>query len=185
MLPLIWAIGGLALILAEFIVPEFVIFFFGLGALLNSLLIALIPQLAGSIPLQIVIWLGFSTLSLIGFRRYFSRWFKGRKFVKVDQAELVGEMVEVLEEITPDQPGRIRFGGTSWTAITDAGSFKKGDTVAIIRREDMKYLVTGSIPGLPGGPLVEPGDGPPGDATLPSNGAETDSEAPTGPEAGE
>lgn len=165
MLPLIWAIAGLALILAEFIVPEFVIFFFGLGALLNSLLIALIPPLAGSIPLQIVIWLGFSTLSLFGFRRYFSRWFKGRKFVEDDQAELVGEMVEVLEEITPDKPGRIRFGGTSWTAITYDENFKKGDRVAIIRREGMKYLVTGSITGLPGGPLVEP----PGTSTPPGN----------------
>lgn len=171
MLPLIWAIAGLALILAEFIVPEFVIFFFGLGALLNSLLIALIPPLAGSIPLQIVIWLGFSTLSLFGFRRYFSRWFKGRKFVEDDQAELVGEMVEVLEEITPDKPGRIRFGGTSWTAITYDEIFKKGDRVAIIRREGMKYLVTGSITGLPGGPLVEPPEDttPPGDTTPPSD----------------
>jgi inner membrane protein len=163
MLPLIWAIAGLALILSEFIIPEFVIFFFGLGALLNSLLIALIPRLAGSIPWQIIIWLGFSTLSLFGFRRYFSRWFKGRKFVEDDQAELVGEMAEVLEDITPEAPGRIRFGGTSWTAYSLDESFKKGEKVAIIRREGMRYLVTGSIPGLPGQPLVEPPDNPPDD----------------------
>ena len=156
MLPLIWAIAGLALILAEFIVPEFVIFFFGLGALLNSLLIALIPRLAGSILTQIVIWLGLSSLSLFGFRRYFSRWFRGRKFVEDDQAELVGEKAKVLEDISPDDPGRIRFGGTSWVAVTFDGEFKRGEQVTIIRREGMKYLVTGSIEGLPGGPLVEP-----------------------------
>ena len=158
MLPLIWAIAGLALILSEFIVPEFVIFFFGLGALLNSLLIALVPPLAGSIPWQIIIWLGFSTLSLFVFRRYFSRWFKGRKFVEDDQAELVGEMAEVLEDITPEKQGRIRFGGTSWTAYSLDESFKKGEEVAIIRREGMKYLVTGPIPGLPGNPPVGSGD---------------------------
>jgi inner membrane protein len=158
MLPLIWAIAGLALILSEFIVPEFVIFFFGLGALLNSLLIALIPRLAGSIPLQIIIWLGFSTLSLFGFRRYFARWFKGRKFVEDDQAELVGEKADVLEDITPETPGRIRFGGTSWPAYSLDESFKKGEKVSIIRREGMRYLVTGSIPGLPGRSQVEPLD---------------------------
>jgi len=150
MLPLIWAIAGLALILAEFIVPQFVIFFFGLGALLNSLLIALIPRLAGNIPLQILVWLGFSALSLFGFRRYFARWFKGRKYEENDQSELVGSHALVIEDITPESPGRIRFGGTSWTAYAIDESFRKGDTVAIIRREGMKYLVTGSIPGLPG-----------------------------------
>ena len=65
------------------------------------------------------------------------------------------------DQITPNKPGRIRFGGTSWSAYTLDGSFGKGDKVAIIRREGMKYLVTGSITGLPGGPLVEP----PGDST--------------------
>lgn len=149
MLPLIWAVAGLALILAEFVVPEFVIFFFGLGALLNSLLIALIPRLAGSILAQIVIWLGFSSLTLFAFRRYFSRWFKGKRFVTDDQSELVGEKATVLEDISPDLPGRIRFGGTSWVAYSLDDSFSKGDTVSIIRREGMRYLVTGTIPGLP------------------------------------
>lgn len=152
MLPLIWAVAGLALILAEFIVPEFVIFFFGLGALLNSLLLALIPRLAGSIPLQIVVWLGLSTLSLFGFRRYFARWFKGRRFVADDKAELVGKKAEVLEDISPDQPGRIRFEGTSWAAFSLDESFKAGDEVSIIHREGMRYLVTGIIEGLPEDP---------------------------------
>ena len=150
MVPLIWAIAGLALVLAEFIVPQFVIFFFGMGALLNSLILALVPALQQHIPLQIVIWLGLSTLSLFGLRRYFSRWFKGRKYEENDQSELVGSHAQVIEDITPDSPGRIRFGGTTWTAYAIDESFSKGDTVAIIRREGMRYLVTGSIPGLPG-----------------------------------
>lgn len=154
-MPLIWAVAGLALILAEFIVPEFVIFFFGLGALLNSLLVALIPALSGSILLQIGIWLGFSTASLFAFRRYFSRWFKGRKYVEDDQSELVGSKAEVLEDISPDSPGRIRFGGTSWTAVSLDAAFKKGETVSIIKREGTRYLVTDIITGLPGGPLVD------------------------------
>ncbi len=149
MVPLIWAIAGLALILAEFIVPEFVIFFFGLGALLNSLLLALVPSLADNILPQILIWLGFSALSLFGLRRYLSRWFKGRKFEEDDKAEFIGKKAQVLEEITPEKAGRIRFGGTSWIAFTYDETFSKGDTVQVIRREGTRFLVTGSITGLP------------------------------------
>jgi membrane protein implicated in regulation of membrane protease activity len=79
MLPLIWAISGLAMILAEFIVSHLVVFFFGLGALLNALLIVLIPGLSDVIVGQIVLWLGLSVLTLFGFRRYLSRWFRARK----------------------------------------------------------------------------------------------------------
>jgi membrane protein implicated in regulation of membrane protease activity len=149
MVPLIWAIAGLALILAEFVVPEFVIFFFGLGALLNSLVLALVPGLGDNILIQIVIWLGFSTLSLFGFRRYLSRWFKGRKFEQDDKAEFIGKRAQVLEDITPEKPGRIRFGGTSWVAFTYDEKFSTGETVEIIRREGTRFLVTGSITGLP------------------------------------
>ena len=149
MVPLIWAVAGLALILAEFIVPEFVIFFFGMGALLNSLVLALVPALGDNVLLQIVIWLGFSALSLFGLRRYLSRWFKGRRFEEDDKAEFIGKKARVLEEITPEKPGRIRFGGTSWTAYSYDETFAKGDTVEIIRREGTRFLVTGSITGLP------------------------------------
>ena len=39
----IWAILGLLLILLEFFVPQFVIFFFGVGALLTAAITALVP----------------------------------------------------------------------------------------------------------------------------------------------
>ena len=57
MVPLIWAILGLAMVVAEFVIPGFVIFFFGLGALINALLTAIFPGLAGNIPLQVITWL--------------------------------------------------------------------------------------------------------------------------------
>ena len=41
----IWAILGLLLILVEFFVPQFVIFFFGVGALVTAAVTALVPGL--------------------------------------------------------------------------------------------------------------------------------------------
>ncbi|TFH06505.1 MAG: NfeD family protein, partial [Spirochaetales bacterium] len=127
----------------------FVVFFFGLGALLTSLLVAVVPPIAGSIPLQVLIWLGFSTVSLFGLRRVFSGWFKGRRFGEGDTREYIGKPAKVIEAITPDHPGRIRFGGTTWVAESYTESFNTGDRVEILARDGMTFIVTDSISGLP------------------------------------
>ena len=150
MVPLIWAIAGLALILLEFVIPEFVIFFFGLGALINALFVAIIPGLAGNIPVQIFVWLGLSSLSLFGLRRYLAKWFKGSRFSREKvESEVAGKSATVLEEITPESPGRIKFGGTSWVATSFDQTFRPGEKVEILRRDGMKLIVTDSIMGLP------------------------------------
>jgi inner membrane protein len=149
MAPLIWAILGLVLILAEFVVPEFVIFFFGLGALLNSVLTAIFPGLAASIPLQALTWLGLSAVSLFSLRRYFSSWFRGRKFEEDDQADWIGRPAKVTEEIAPDRPGRISLNGTTWVAESFDETFKPGERVEVIQREGTRFLVTRSLTGLP------------------------------------
>lgn len=149
MAPLIWAILGLAFILAEFAVPEFVIFFFGVGALLNSLLTALVPGIAASIPLQVLTWLGLSAVTLFSLRRYLAGWFKGRRFVEDDQTESVGQSVKVTEAISPEKPGRISFKGTTWIAESFDEAFEPGERVEILRREGTRFYVTRSLTGLP------------------------------------
>jgi membrane protein implicated in regulation of membrane protease activity len=148
MVALIWAIAGLALILAEFIIPDFVIFFFGLGALINALLVAVIPGYAGTIPLQIIVWLGLSGLSLFGLRRYLAKWFKGTPFnrERIERAD-VGNKAVVLEEIRPESPGRIRYHGTTWIASSYDKTFAPGDEVEILNRDGTKFVVTDSIMG--------------------------------------
>lgn len=148
MAPLIWTIIGLVFVVAEFIVPEFVIFFFGIGALLNSLLVALFPGLGASIPLQILTWLGFSAVSLFSLRRYFARWFKGRKFEEDDQEEWIGRAAKVTEAISEDSPGRISLNGTTWVAESYNEVFEPGDRVEIVCREGTRFLVTRSLSGL-------------------------------------
>jgi membrane protein implicated in regulation of membrane protease activity len=149
MAPLIWAILGLVFVVSEFVVPEFVIFFFGVGALLNSLLTAIFPSIAASIPLQILTWLGFSAATLFSLRKYLAGWFKGRKFDEDDQAEWIGRAAKVTQEIGPESPGRISLNGTTWVAESYGESFKPGDHVEVLRREGTRFLVTRSLTGLP------------------------------------
>lgn len=145
MISLIWAIIGVVLIISEFFIPGFVIFFFGSGALLNAVLTAVIPFLRSSILAQVLIWLGFSGLSLFVLRRYFSKIFSGRLFEGRVSTDMAGEKADVIEDISPGKPGRIRFHGTSWRAVSDTETFKVGETVEILKKENMTYVVTRSL----------------------------------------
>lgn len=145
MISLIWAIVGVVLIISEFFIPGFVIFFFGSGALLNAILTAVVPFLRSSVLAQVLIWLGFSGLSLFVLRRYFSKIFSGGLFEGRVSTDLAGEKVKVIEDIAPGNPGRIRFHGTSWRAVSDTETFKVGETAEILKKENMTYVVTRSL----------------------------------------
>lgn len=138
---LLWAIVGLLLILAEFVVPQFVVFFFGLGALFNAVLVAVIPGLTGRLPLQLLIWGVTSGVSLIALRRYAARWFRGEEGNQSDDVD-AGRTATVTERITPEQPGRIAFHGTTWTAVAFDETIEVGETVTILAKENLSYTVT-------------------------------------------
>ena len=78
-IPLIWLIAGLLMIGAEFIIPGFVIFFFGVGAIILSGLTWLIPGLQSNYLLQFIIWIASSGLTLAFLRKFFSKIFKGKE----------------------------------------------------------------------------------------------------------
>lgn len=138
---LFWTIAGLLLILSEFVVPQFVVFFFGLGALLNAVLVSVIPGLSQRIPLQLMIWAITSGVSLALLRRYAARWFRGEEISRHEDDD-AGKTATVIEDITPTRPGRISFHGTTWTAKTYDDKIASGRTVTILKKEDLSYIVT-------------------------------------------
>lgn len=140
MIAALWAAGGLLLMLSEFLVPQFVVFFFGAGALVNSLLIAIVPGLAERIPAQLILWAILSVASLVGLRRYAARWFRGDGAPR-DDLDL-GRTAEVVERIAPDAPGRIRFRGTTWRALSYGETIEEGTTVTILQKENLSFVVT-------------------------------------------
>ncbi|SIQ13477.1 Membrane protein implicated in regulation of membrane protease activity [Alkalispirochaeta americana] len=140
----VWAVMGGLLLLAEFGFPEFILVFFGLGALLNALVIALSPHLQGAYHLQIILWAATSCLSLLALRRYLSAWFCGAPGEPQPGPfeEDLGATAETIEPISPEHPGRIRFRGTSWQAISAGEAIPRGTTVTILGRDNVTYLVT-------------------------------------------
>ncbi|MBN2531712.1 MAG: NfeD family protein [Spirochaetales bacterium] len=138
---LIWLIAGLLMIGVEFIIPGFVIFFFGVGAIILSALTWLIPALRNNFILQLIIWLISSGFALGFFRKFFSKIFKGKVQKDTGEDEFVCKTAEVIEPINQNKPGRVSFEGTTWKAITYDENIKAGDIVEILKKDNLTLIV--------------------------------------------
>lgn len=140
---LIWAIVGVVCIGMEMLLPGFVIFFFGLGALLTAL-VSLIPFVSDATWLQVILFAVFSVISLVFLRQRFAKIFAGTVFDSrhADPEETgAGETAEVIETVSPQTDGRIRFQGTTWPARTRAGTILPGSRAIVIERNGMTYII--------------------------------------------
>lgn len=143
-IPAAWAILGVILFGVEFLLPGFIIAFFGFGALVTALLTFLIPPLASNFILSSLIWMGTSIGSLFALRSKFAPLFTG-KLLKEDKLEYAGEKAMVIETISPDKKGRIKFLGTTWDAESQTETFKTGEEVEILKKEGLHFIVTHSL----------------------------------------
>jgi len=137
----LWGVIGLLLIASEMLVPGFTIFFFGLGAWGVAIAALLFPPLAGSFPWQVLAWVGASVLSFAFLRKKFKSLFRGTLLNRMPR-EGLGEHALVLEPISPDSPGRVRYRGTSWKAVSLTESFEEGEQVSIVDEEGITLTVT-------------------------------------------
>ncbi len=139
--PFLWAVLGLILIGAEMVVSGFVIFFFGVGALTTAALTAVLPGLSGNYILQGVVWIVSSILSFGFFRKKFTKIFRGTILSRETDKD-VGQSAVVIEAIGPDKPGRVRYQGTSWKAVSYTEKFDPGEKVDIIKEDNLTFIVT-------------------------------------------
>jgi len=140
----IWAFIGLLFIGLEFAIPGVVIVFFGAGALITSLLTAIIPGLKSSVVLQIFLWLGTSSLSLAFLRKYLSKVFRG-KTLPDDGSDASGKTAEVIERITPEEDGRVHFQGTTWKASSYTEILEKGEKATVLKQEGLTLIVSKAL----------------------------------------
>jgi membrane protein implicated in regulation of membrane protease activity len=139
----VWALIGIACIGLEMLLPGFVIFFFGLGGLATALC-SLIPFVSSMVWLQVLLFIIFSTFSLVVLRKRFSRIFGGTIFDSKKgnpEEEGIGKIAEVTERAGPVTAGRIRFQGTTWKAITRGDEIQAGQSARIVSRESMTYII--------------------------------------------
>lgn len=144
----VWALIGVVCIGLELMLPGFVIFFFGVGALATALL-SLIPFVSDQVWIQVIAFIAFSVSTLVFFRRRFRRFFSGTVFDERKDAakdEAIGDWATVVETASVTVDGRIRHKGTTWKARTRSGEAMAGTQARILAREGMTYIIEAAVP---------------------------------------
>lgn len=126
-----WIVLGIVLIIAELAVPQFVLVWFGLGALLVGVSLWLFGM---SVTAQLALW----TLASLGM---IALWFKVFKpgahktRIGMSDANVVGEVGVLTRDVEPFRRGRVRFqkplmGSEVWDCIADE-SIRANDRVRV------------------------------------------------------
>jgi membrane protein implicated in regulation of membrane protease activity len=136
---MIWFIIALVLFLLELVVPGFVIFFFGIGALVTAL-VCLIAH--PGINIQIIIFAVISVLSLLALRKLIQKklFYSKESRSEAVEDEFTGKEAVAVTDFGSDKKGKVEFKGTNWTAESDS-EIKAGQTVIIIEKDSFKLIV--------------------------------------------
>lgn len=136
-----WLILGMVLLISEFFLPGFIIFFFGVAACAVSIVTFLAPELG--LAWQILIFAIFSVVLLVISRRYIPGVFRGNNTiceVDIDLDDVSGETAVSVTDIQPDGNGKVEFRGTLWNAMSGE-EIQCGECVRIISRKNITLIV--------------------------------------------
>ncbi|MDT8318827.1 MAG: NfeD family protein [bacterium] len=138
---IIWFGIGLILLLMEIALPGLVIFFFGIGAWVVSI-VCFVTDV--SLNAQLIIFLISSIFLLLVLRHRLKSLFYGFSSSKDDMSEdmqeYVGQAAIVVEEIKGKIKGRVEFHGTNWDAIAD-DVIPDGVDVEIVSKDNLTFKV--------------------------------------------
>ena len=132
----LWAVGGISLIIAELVVPAFVLIWFGLGGLVVSLMVAIFPDVG--LTTELAVWLVVSLgLAISWFKLFKPNYHKTR--VGMSDANIIGEIGLVTQDLALFQKGEVRFqkpmvGSDVWPCIADE-PIAAGDRVRVLKVE--------------------------------------------------
>jgi membrane protein implicated in regulation of membrane protease activity len=115
---LIWFLIGIGFLIAEMMIPGFILIFFMAGSWVVAVSVFFIEELA--LTTQLIIFIVSSLALLFTLRRYGLKTFKGESKTGVeDELSKVGQKAIVTESIPEDGYGEIQLNGTFWRATAD------------------------------------------------------------------
>ncbi|MDP1653206.1 MAG: NfeD family protein [Rhodocyclaceae bacterium] len=139
-----WAVGGIVLIIAELAVPSFVLIWFGLGALVVALAVAVVSI---GFTAQLALWLIVSLILVAGWFKVFKPNMHKTK-IGMASASVIGEVGMLVHDVAPFAKGEVRFqkpilGADVWECIADE-IIKSGARVRVVAVEG-SFLKVGRI----------------------------------------
>lgn len=138
----VFLIGGILLMLLEFLIPSGVALFLGFSGLTVGILRFF--GILSDPTLSVTAWLLLSVGLTIAIRPFIKKYLKAESFFKYadEDYEAMDQIVEVTSPINDkDNSGRIRFDGVSWQARSLEGTIKKGQKARIRYRENTTWIV--------------------------------------------
>ena len=143
-----WLAGGLVLIGLELFVPSFTIVWFGLGAVLVGIILAIYPAFPFSA--QLLTWTVVSAVLTFAWFRFFNP--RGNKtFAGSAQGAVIGETGLVIRAADPYDKGRVKFqlpllGADEWPCLADE-PLAVGDRVKVVEVEGHALKVAKIVTG--------------------------------------
>ncbi len=116
----IWLVFGIALILLELVLPTFFILWFGIGAVLVSLISLAAPSL--QLDMQVLLWVLMSSVTTALWFKLFRR---KQPDVRWTAESVIGEVGLLTAGVSEFQKGRVRFqkpilGNEEWTCVANS-----------------------------------------------------------------
>jgi len=130
---LIWFLVGVAFLIAELIMPAFILIFFTVGCWIAAVVVWLIDI---ELTKQILVFLVSSLFLLFTLRKYSLKIFRGKTQDEIDDHysdSKIGKTAIVTKKITPNKLGEIKVMGSFWRATANE-EIEKGRSVLIEQR---------------------------------------------------
>lgn len=128
-----WMVLGIGLMIAELAVPFFFIFWFGLGAILVSVIMLIDPSLG--LTAQWTTWsIASIAMAFLWFRIFKPNLYKTK--IGTSDSNILGEIGLITRDVLPYQKGQVRFqkpllGSEVWECIADE-SIKTGERAKVL-----------------------------------------------------
>ncbi|RZJ81068.1 MAG: NfeD family protein [Flavobacterium sp.] len=134
----LWFIVGFIFFLLEFIVPGFILFFFGIAAWIVAIL-TLFTDIG--LNTQLIIFLITAIVSVILLRKVLKdKLGMYREGPRMLEDEYIGKIALAETAITPQDNGKVEFKGASWDAKSD-DYIVPGQKVQIIETRSILLIV--------------------------------------------
>ena len=135
----IWLSIGVFLLFIEVATGGFWVGFFGVGAIVVSIVVWISP--IESVNSQVAIFLLASLISLVALRRLLKKWMYRKSGAGIFTSS-VGDSAVVFEQIPSQGSGRVSYQGSTWDAESEIGEILPADAqVQIVRQEGTRLFV--------------------------------------------
>ncbi|MBW1616896.1 MAG: NfeD family protein [Deltaproteobacteria bacterium] len=127
---LIWFLVGVAFLVAEIIMPAFILIFFTVGCWITALVVSIFDI---ELTSQTLIFIAASLTLLFTLRKYSLKVFRGKTCDDIDDKytdSQIGKTAIVTKKITPNMYGEIKALGSFWRAVANE-EIEKGASVLI------------------------------------------------------